>query len=68
VNKELDILLAPGHGNAADLTHSALFKLSNGSEFGTITWKIKKQYLGFWRGYRERWWVPLVWLNKCLFL
>lgn len=43
VNMELDIVLAPDHGNAAGLTHSALFKLSNGSEFETVTYKIKNE-------------------------
>lgn len=38
VNIELDIVLAPDHGNPAGLTHSALFELSSGSEFETITY------------------------------
>lgn len=43
VNIELDIVLAPDHGNAAGLTQSALFKLSSGSEFETIPHKIKNK-------------------------
>lgn len=43
MNVELDIVLAPDHENAAGLTHSALFKLSSGSEFETIPYKIKNK-------------------------
>ena len=47
VNIELDIVLAPDHGKSAGLTHSALFELSNGSEFETITYKIKNEIGGY---------------------
>lgn len=42
MNIELDIVLAPDHGTATGLTCSALFELSNGTEFETIICEIKK--------------------------
>lgn len=40
---ELYVVLVPDGGNTAGLPHSALIKLSTGSEFETIMYKIKNE-------------------------